>query len=266
MTTDLTTMADVLVVGAGPAGLTDRHHPGPPRRRRARSSSGTRHVTVPEGHRHQHPDHGAVPHLGDRGPDPRRRDAACGRSWPSPRRWPDRALAMVPFGYPTDDAALAVSPTTAVLLPAGPPRAGAARAPARAWAAGSGSATELAGLRLDDRRRDRAAARPGHRPHGRVRARYVVGADGPRSAVRIRARDRARRPRHARRVRLGDLPRRPHPSSAATPRARSTRSRSPGAEACSCPTSGDDRWIYAREWHPEPARRIADWTPSGTSS
>ena len=40
----------------------------------------------------------------------------------------DGPFVTMPFGFPTDAEALAVSPATPVALPAGPPRAGAARA------------------------------------------------------------------------------------------------------------------------------------------
>ena len=34
-----------------------------------------------------------------------------------------------------------------------------------------------------------------------------------------------------------------------------------GAEGLFVPTSADDRWIFAREWHPQAGETIADWTP-----
>ncbi len=34
-----------------------------------------------------------------------------------------------------------------------------------------------------------------------------------------------------------------------------------GADGLFVPTGTDDRWIYAREWHPERGETLADWTP-----
>ena len=64
---------DVLVVGAGPAGLTAAITPGQARRERPGRREAPRHLTLPEGHRGQHPHHGAAPHLGDRPAGPGRR-------------------------------------------------------------------------------------------------------------------------------------------------------------------------------------------------
>ena len=34
----------------------------------------------------------------------------------------------------------------------------------------------------------------------------------------------------------------------------------PGAEGLFVPTSAHDRWIFAREWHPQPGETLTDWT------
>ena len=169
------------------------------------------------------------------------------------------AHTSVPFGYPSDEQALAVSPTVPCCCPqdhlepvlcdhllecGGRVRFG----------------TELTGLTLDA-----AGVTAGLRDRStgtdfEVRARYVIGADGPRSAVRralgIDVEDLGT---------IGDF-------VAVTFRADLARhlSRTPsainavevvGAEGLFVPTSTDDRWIYAREWHPARGDDIADWTP-----
>ena len=168
------------------------------------------------------------------------------------------ALATMPFGYPTTQQALAVSPTSPVACPqdhlepvlhkhllecGGHVRFG----------------TELVDVTTDDDGITAALHEPATDHWHRVRARYVIGADGPRSAVRsalgigvenlgtigdfvsvtFRA-DLTRR-----------LPRTPSAINAV---------QAAGAEGMFVPTSTDDRWIYAREWHPELGETLDDWT------
>ena len=89
-------------------------------------------------------------------------------------------LVDVPFSAPPIREALAVEPGLPGRLPAGPHRAAAGRggAPAR-----RGGAVRHRAHRPADRRR-RTGCGPSSVGGGRVRARFVVGADGPRSTVR----------------------------------------------------------------------------------
>lgn len=165
----------------------------------------------------------------------------------------------VPVGYPTDEQALAVSPTTPcgcpqdhlepVLLEHLLARGGRVRFGTELTRCAAGATGVDAELR--DHRSGRCE---------RVRARYLVGADGPRSSVRaglgIEVDDLGM---------IGDV-------VAVTFRADLTR-RLPytpsvvnaveveGANGLLVPTSADDRWIYARDWHPELGESITDWTP-----
>lgn len=168
-------------------------------------------------------------------------------------------LAVVPFGYPSDEVALSVSPTAPsccpqdhlepVLLRHLLDRGGRVRFGA-----------ELVDFAMDGagvsaRLRDRSTGR-----EDVVRAGYLIGADGPRSGVRealgIPVEDLGT---------IGDF-------VAVTFRADLTRrfAHDPGAlnavtvngsEALFVPTSTDDRWIFAQEWHPEQGQSIEEWTP-----
>ena len=89
----------------------------------------------------------------------------------------------------------------------------------------------------------------------RVEAAYVIGADGPRSTVRAAAgigiEDLGT---------IGDFVSvtfRAHLTHrlAGLPAAINTVETA-GAEGVFVPTSTDDRWIYARQWHPETGERI----------
>lgn len=165
----------------------------------------------------------------------------------------------MPFGYPTDEAALAVSPTTPcycsqdhlepVLLEHLRAHGGRVR-----------FGTELIrctndATGVDAELRDRASGRA-----ERVQARYLIGADGPRSTVRAGLR-----------IDVDDLGTIGE-FVAVTFRADLTRRlpRSPsvlnavdvaGAEGLFVPTSRDDRWFYGRQWNPERGESITDWTP-----
>jgi len=170
-----------------------------------------------------------------------------------------RVLATMPFGYPTSRQALAVSPTTPVACPqdhlepvlyqhllecGGRVRFG----------------TELTDLTTDDAGITAVLHDSAADEWQRVRARYVIGADGPRSAVRaalgIGVEELGT---------LGDfvgvtfradlsrqLPRIPSAINAV---------QVAGAEGMFVPTSTDDRWIYARQWHPELGETLDEWTP-----
>jgi 2-polyprenyl-6-methoxyphenol hydroxylase-like FAD-dependent oxidoreductase len=167
-------------------------------------------------------------------------------------------LAAESFDYPTAEEALAVSPTTPVfaaqdhlepvLLAHLRERGGTVR-----------FHTELTGLQVTDHGvsaelRDRGS---GHR--SRVGARYLVGADGPRSTVRtalgIGVDDL---------VAIGDwvavifraeltrrLPRVPGVVNAV---------QTPSATGLFVPTGNDDRWVYGRE-RPAGPFVAADWAP-----
>jgi 2-polyprenyl-6-methoxyphenol hydroxylase-like FAD-dependent oxidoreductase len=162
-------------------------------------------------------------------------------------------------GYPTDEQALAVSPTT----PCGCPQDHLEPVLLEHLLACGGRVqfgTELISCAtgatgVDAELRNRRSGRG-----ERVRARYVIGADGPRSTVRasqgIEVDELGT---------IGDV-------VAVTFRADLTR-RLPyvpsvvnaveveRATGLFVPTSPDDRWIYAREWHPERGESIMDWTP-----
>jgi len=168
-------------------------------------------------------------------------------------------LATMPFGYPTTQQALAVSPTTPVACPqdhlepvlhqhllecGGQVRFG----------------TELTDMTTDDSGITATLHDQTTGHWRRIRARDLIGADGPRSTVRsalgIDVDDLGT---------IGDF-------VAVTFRADLTRQlpRTPSAinvvEAADAagmfvPTSTDDRWIYARQWHAELEESLDDWTP-----
>jgi 2-polyprenyl-6-methoxyphenol hydroxylase-like FAD-dependent oxidoreductase len=167
--------------------------------------------------------------------------------------------ASVPFGYPSDEQALAVSPTTPACVPQDHlepllcdhlrERGGHVRFD-----------TELTELTLDA-----AGVTAGlrHRTTGdryQVRARYIIGADGPRSTVRsalgIGVDDMGTIGEFVSVTFRADLTRR-------LPRIPSAiNAVGTGAEAgLFVPTSGDDRWIYARQLNPESGGTLADWAP-----
>ena len=94
-----------------------------------------------------------------------------------------------------------------------------------------------------------------------VKARYLIGADGPYSKVRdelgIAVED------------LGSIGDFMSVTFRADLTARLGRTPSAlnavmvdGAEGLFVPTSADDRWIFAREWHPDAGETMADWSPA----
>jgi 2-polyprenyl-6-methoxyphenol hydroxylase-like FAD-dependent oxidoreductase len=164
-----------------------------------------------------------------------------------------------PFGYQTDQAALAVSPTTPcycsqdrlepVLLEHLRSRGGRVR-----------FGTELTSFSTDGTGVYATLRESASERAERIRARYLVGADGPRSTVRTGA--------HIDLEDLGAV----GDYVAVTFRADLAR-RLPqlpgvlnlveiaGAEGVFLPTSIADQWIYGRERHPEHDESIEDWTP-----
>jgi putative polyketide hydroxylase len=167
--------------------------------------------------------------------------------------------ADLPFGYPTDEAALAVSPTTPcycpqdhlepVLLEHLRDHGGRVQFGTEMINFTTGGADVLAELR------DRASGRA-----ERVQAQYLIGADGPRSTVRaglgIDVDDLGTIGDFIAVTFRADLTRRlPRPPSVLN------AVEVAGAAGLFVPTSTDDRWIYGREWHPERGESIADWTP-----
>lgn len=168
-----------------------------------------------------------------------------------------------PFGYPTDEAALAVSPTTPcycsqdhlepVLLEHLRSSGGQVR-----------FSTELIGFTadatgVDATLRDCAPGNAtGHAE--RIRARYLIGADGPRSTVRTGAgidlEDLGSVGEYVAVTFRTDLTRR-------LPRLPAVLNlvEIAGAEGLFMPTSTDDKWIYGRERHPERGEALEDWTP-----
>jgi putative polyketide hydroxylase len=154
-------------------------------------------------------------------------------------------LDAIPFGYPTDEAARAISPTTSCYCPQDhlePVLVDHLRAVGGRIRFGTGlTHFDLDGDAVTAQLRDNAT---GHT--WQIRTRYLVGADGPRSGVRSRlgigidefgtlgrfiaATFRADLTRH--------LPQVPAAINAV---------QVAGAEGLLVPTSGDDRWIYARQ-------------------
>jgi 2-polyprenyl-6-methoxyphenol hydroxylase-like FAD-dependent oxidoreductase len=163
------------------------------------------------------------------------------------------------FGYPTEEQALAVSPCSPcycpqdhlepVLLDSLLSHGGQVR-----------FSTELAALSTDPagitaELRDRISGR-----RSRVRARYVIGADGPRSAVRsalgITAADLGSLGDFVSVIFRAELTRRMGRMPAAL-----NAVEIPEAAGLFVPTSADDRWVYARRWHPDLGESLADWQP-----
>lgn len=164
----------------------------------------------------------------------------------------------VGFGYPSEEEALAISPTSPCYCPqdhlepvlleylralGGRVRFGVELTECHADGAG-----------VDARLRERHSGRT-----ERVRAQYLIGADGPRSSVRamlgIEVDDLGTIGDVVAVTFRADLTRR-LPGTPSTLNAVDV----PGAAGLFLPTSADDRWIYGREWHPDQGESIADWT------
>ncbi len=253
------TTCDVLVVGAGPAGLTigtalarhgvdvlviERHEGTSPFAKANGVSTRTMELLRIWGIEQQ-VRAGAIQI---------RPGLAVSSTLADPARNPD-----MPSGYPTDEEALAVSPTRPcycaqdhlepVLLEHLRARGGRIR-----------FRTELTGFATDG---TGVHAELRERPSGRterVQARYLIGADGPRSTVRtglgIDIEDLGTIGEFVAVSFRADLTRRlPH-----RPRLLNAVEVA-GAEGLFVPNSTDDRWFYAREWHPERGETIEDWTP-----
>ncbi|MGH3827488.1 MAG: FAD-dependent oxidoreductase, partial [Pseudonocardiaceae bacterium] len=164
-----------------------------------------------------------------------------------------------PFGYPTDEAALAVSPTTPcycsqehlepVLLEHLRSRGGRVQ-----------FSTELLGFTADDTGVDATLCPSASGRTERIRARYLIGADGPRSTVRTGAgidlEDLGSVGEYVAVTFRADLTRRLPQLPGVLNLVEVT-----GAEGVFLPTSADDQWIYGRERHPERGEAIEDWTP-----
>jgi putative polyketide hydroxylase len=250
---------DVLVVGAGPAGLTtatalarqgvdvlvvERHDGTSPFAKATGVSTRTMELLRSWGLEQQ-------VRAGAMQIQPGR---AVSDTLVGPPRNPD-----LPCGYPTDEQALAVSPTRPCYCPQDhlEPvlldhlRAHGGRVRFR---------TELTGFRTDG---TGVYAELHGGPSGRaesVRARYLIGADGPRSSVRaglgVDVEDLGTIGEFVAVTFRADLTRRlPHVPSLLNV------VEVAGAEGLFAPNSTDDRWFYAREWHPDRGESIEDWTP-----
>ena len=172
----------------------------------------------------------------------------------------DGPFMTMPFGFPTDAEALAVSPATTsgvpqdhlepVLLKHLMAHGGCVRFDAELIALD----VQVTGVTAEVR--DRIT---GH--NTRIRARYVVGADGPRSAVRT-----------AVGIGVDDLGsigefmaitfRAPLSELLADLPGAINMVQIDGADGLFVPSGADDRWIYAREWHPEAGDDPAAFTPA----
>ena len=130
---------------------------------------------------------------------------------------------------------------------------------------GSGSAPSSTAITVDAAGVTAALCQRDTGDRFRVRARYVIGADGPsspvRSALGIGVDDMGT---------IGDF-------VAVTFRAELTRRlpRTPSAlnavevadaAGLFVPTSTDDRWVYARQWYPDAAKRWPTGPPCGAWS
>lgn len=167
------------------------------------------------------------------------------------------SLVTVPFGYPTDAEALEISPTTPCCCPQDHLEPALARH-LRAHGGRLRFGEQVTGLVQDaDEVLVTTIEAAGGRTR-RIRAQYVIGADGPRSFVRtavgIEVDELGR---------LGDF-------MAVTFRADLTRRLQgrpgavntveiEGAEGVFVPTGAGDRWVYAREWFPG-AQPVEDWS------
>jgi 2-polyprenyl-6-methoxyphenol hydroxylase-like FAD-dependent oxidoreductase len=167
-------------------------------------------------------------------------------------------FALLPFGYPTDEQALAVSPTTPVCCPQDHLEPVLVEH-LRAHGGTIRFSVEASRIRVDD---DGVQVRLSGRGTSRVEqvsAQYLVGADGPRSGVRAALGIGV--DVHGT---LGDFLaitfRAPLTARLrATPGALNAVEVD-GAEGLFVPTSTDDRWVFARQWYPDRGERVEDWT------
>jgi putative polyketide hydroxylase len=251
-------ICDVLVVGAGPAGLT------------AAIALARHGIDVLVVERHD----GTSPFPKATGVSTRTMELL--RTWGLEQRVRAGAMRVRPgvavsdtltgtqrdgmeFGYPTDAQALAVSPTTPCYCPQDHVEP-VLLAHLRARGGRIRFGTELtdcwiSGTDVHAKLRDRATG-----SLKRVQAQYLIGADGPRSSVRsklgIGVEDLGTIGEFVAVTFRADLTRRlPHLPSVIN------AVEVAGAEGLFVPTSADDRWVYAREWHPDRGESIADWTP-----
>jgi 2-polyprenyl-6-methoxyphenol hydroxylase-like FAD-dependent oxidoreductase len=167
-------------------------------------------------------------------------------------------IALMPFGYPSDDEAHAVSPSAPCCCAQDHLEPLLVRQ-LRALGGTIRFGTQATEIDAADRIvRVRLVDAAGHSET--VAAHYLVGADGPRSGVRdalgigvdhhgslgnfvaitFRAPLTTRLPQPPGALNAVDVD---------------------GAQGLFVPTSSDDRWVFACEWHPERGERIEDWTP-----
>ena len=256
MSTTTTASYSALVVGAGPAGLTTAA---------ALARAGVRVLVV-----EKHPGVSVFPKA--TGLRPRTMEIL--RSWgleeivrtQSPQTQLTMAIRPVlaapggetSIGLPTADELRAVSPSRlaafpqdqleAILLNELQDRGGELR-----------FRTELVDLRMDD---DGVTAhlRSAFDGPDTIRAEYLVGADGARSAVRrllgIEVDNFGSEGDHLSVLFRGDL----SPVMPAVPHVL-TATMAPGAEGLFVTTGHSNRWIYDIEWHPEAGETLADWAP-----
>jgi putative polyketide hydroxylase len=163
----------------------------------------------------------------------------------------------VPFGYPTDAEALEVSPTTPCCCPQDhlePVLARHLRAQGGLLRFGE----QVVGLVQDADEVLVTTLEAATGRTGRIRAQYVIGADGPRSFVRsavgIEVDELGRLGDFMAVTFRADLTRRlqGRPGAVNTVEVR-------GAEGVFVPTGAGDRWVYAREWFPG-AQPVQDWS------
>jgi putative polyketide hydroxylase len=252
--TNSTAAYDVLVVGAGPAGLTTAT---------ALARAGVRVLVV-----EKHPGLSIFPKA--TGLRPRTMEIL--RSWGveeivrarSPRTRLTMAIRPVlaapgeeiSIGLPSDDDVRAVSPSSVAAFPQDQlesillnelrDRGGDVR-----------FGTELVDLRMDEETvtADLRSAGDGS---GTIRAQYLVGADGARSAVRrllgIEVDNLGSEGSHLSVLFGADL----SPVMPVVPHVL-TSTMAPGVEGLFVTTAQPNRWIYDIEWHPEAGETLADW-------